>query len=245
VVDKPTRFLPDECATDLGLARHPNLCVVRTFFEKSHCLAGCARSDMRWPRPEVIGLFGSREGKAKRQPASRRTAAFGRLGGSHYLQDWCGKICASGVSRLGCKLGRSGVGWVHLSVSQGPTFSLREPRAGPGPAGPAWRWRAGFTISLPPGRSLCVISGGHALTSPFRAHPASGTRPTEMSVLQGESRSMAKIRICERLAPHCRDDITLTADGGRHGRVPSRHGHSVPGPHAHAVCQARTLRPRL
>ena len=172
VVDETYAVFARENAVDL-VARHPNVCVVRTF-SKSHCLAGM-RVGYALARPEVIGLL-DRVKDSYNVSRLTQTAALAALGDPEYYAGLVRIICATRDRVL--ETWTSGLGW--FTYPSQSNFLFTEPRDRAGRTGPEV---ARSLYDFLCGRKILVrYFGSHALTSSF-LRISVGT-DEEMHVLQ-------------------------------------------------------------
>jgi histidinol-phosphate aminotransferase len=172
VVDETYAVFAGENVAGL-VARHPNLCVVRTF-SKSHCLAGM-RVGYALAQPEVIGLL-DRVKDSYNVSRLSQTAALAALGDSDYYEGLVQKICATRDRARQTWTDR--LGW--FTYPSQTNFLFTEPRDRSG--------RTGLGVARGLYDFLCTRKvlvrhfGSHALTSSF-LRISVGT-DEEMSVLQ-------------------------------------------------------------
>jgi len=172
VVDETYAVFARENAVGL-LARHPNLCVVRTF-SKSHCLAGM-RIGYALAQPEVIGLL-DRVKDSYNVSRLAQAAALAALADPGYTAGLVQKICAARDRALQTWTGR--FGW--FTYPSQTNFLFTEPRDRAGRTGPDIA--RGLYDFLCARKILVRHFGSHALTSSF-LRISVGT-DEEMSVLQ-------------------------------------------------------------
>jgi histidinol-phosphate aminotransferase len=172
VVDETYAVFAEENAADL-VARHPNLCVVRTF-SKSHCLAGM-RVGYALAQPEVIGLL-DRVKDSYNVSRLSQTAALAALADSDYYDGLVRKIRATRDLALQTWMVR--MGW--FTYPSQTNFLFTEPRDKAGRTGP--EVARGLHDFLCARKILVRYFGSHALTSSF-LRISVGT-DKEMNVLQ-------------------------------------------------------------
>jgi histidinol-phosphate aminotransferase len=172
VVDETYAVFARENAADL-VARHPNLCVVRTF-SKSHCLAGM-RVGYALASPEVIGLL-DRVKDSYNVSRLTQTAALAALADPAYYAGLVQKIRATRDRAWQTWTNR--FGW--FTYPSQTNFLFTEPRDRAGRTGPDIA--RGLYDFLCARKILVRHFGSHALTSSF-LRISVGT-DEEMSVLQ-------------------------------------------------------------
>jgi histidinol-phosphate aminotransferase len=172
VVDETYAVFAGENAAGL-VARHPNLCVVRTF-SKSHCLAGM-RVGYAMAQPEVIGLL-DRVKDSYNVSRLSQIAALAALGDPDYYAGLVRKIRATRDRARQAWTER--FGW--FTYPSQTNFLFTEPRDRAGRTGP--EVARGLYDFLCARKILVRHFGSHALTSPF-LRISVGT-DEEMSVLQ-------------------------------------------------------------
>ena len=133
------------------VARHPNLCVVRTL-SKSHCLAGM-RVGYALAHPEVIGLL-DRVKDSYNVSRLSQAAALAALDDPDYYAALVAEDQGDARPRLRRRGRPSSAG---SPIPRRPTSS--SPSRGTAPAAPARRWPGGFTTSSLPARSSSATSG--------------------------------------------------------------------------------------
>jgi len=172
VVDETYAAFAGEHAADL-VARHPNVCVVRTF-SKSHCLAGM-RVGYALARPEVIGLL-DRVKDSYNVSRLTQTAALAALTDPEYYAGLVRKIRATRDHAY--RTWTDTLGW--FTYPSQANFLFTEPRDRAGRTGPEV---ARSLYDFLCGRKILVRHfGSHALTSSF-LRISVGT-DEEMNVLQ-------------------------------------------------------------
>ena len=172
VVDETYAVFARENAVDL-VARHPNLCVVRTF-SKTHCLAGM-RVGFALAQPEVIALL-DRVKDSYNVNRLTQAAALAALADPGYYAGLVRKICATRDCAWQTWTGR--YGW--FTYPSQANFLFTEPRDRAGRTGPDV---AGGLYEFLCARKILVRHfGSHALTSSF-LRISVGT-DEEMQVLQ-------------------------------------------------------------
>jgi len=172
VVDETYAVFAEENAAGL-VARHPNLCVVRTF-SKSHCLAGM-RVGYALAQPAVIGLL-DRVKDSYNVSRLSQAAALAALGDPGYYEGLVRKI--RGTRDRARETWTRRFGW--FTYPSQTNFLFTEPLDRDGRAGPAVA--RGLYDFLCARKVLVRHFGSHALTSSF-LRISVGT-DEEMSVLQ-------------------------------------------------------------
>lgn len=172
VMDETYAVFAGENAVDL-VARHSNLCVVRTF-SKSHCLAGM-RVGYALAQPEVIGLL-DRVKDSYNVSRLSQTAALAALADPDYYEGLVRKIRATRDLALQTWMVR--MGW--FTYPSQTNFLFTEPRNRAGRTGP--EVARGLYDFLCARKILVRYFGSHALTSSF-LRISVGT-DEEMNVLQ-------------------------------------------------------------
>jgi histidinol-phosphate aminotransferase len=157
VVDETYAVFAAENSADL-VARHANLCVVRTF-SKSHCLAGM-RVGYALAQPAVIGLL-DRVKDSYNVSRLSQTAALAALGDPGYYEGLVRKIRATRDRARETWTGR--FGW--FTYPSQTNFLFTEPRDRAGRTGP--EVARGLYDFLCARKILVRHFGSHALTSSF------------------------------------------------------------------------------
>ena len=203
MVDETYAVFAGENAVDL-VARHPNLCVVRTF-SKSHCLAGM-RVGYALAQPGVIGLL-DRVKDSYNVSRLSQAAALAALADPDYYAGLVRKIRATRDRARQAWTDR--FGW--FTYPSQTNFLFTEPRDRAGRTGP--EVARGLYDFLCARKILVRHFGSHALTSLFPPHQRRHRRRNAR--VAGAPRGMAKIRIATISRSTAETDITLklTVDG--------------------------------
>jgi histidinol-phosphate aminotransferase len=172
VVDETYAVFALENAAGL-VARHPNLCIVRTF-SKSHCLAGM-RVGYALASPEVIGLL-DRVKDSYNVSRLTQAAALAALADPDYYAGLVRKICATRDRAY--QTWSNTLGW--FTYPSETNFLFTEPRDRSGRTGP--ETARSLYDDLCARKILVRYFGSHALTSSF-LRISVGT-DEEMNVLQ-------------------------------------------------------------
>ena len=172
VVDETYAIFAREHAADL-VARHANLCVVRTF-SKSHCLAGM-RAGYALAQPRVIDLL-DRVKDSYNVSRLTQAAALAALGDPNYYAEVVQKILATRDRAQ--EVLTNELGW--FTYPSQANFLFTEPKDRSGRSGP--EVARGLYSHLCACKILVRHFGSHALTSSF-LRISVGT-DQEMSVLQ-------------------------------------------------------------